>query len=674
MHFKKRFFKCRELLVFALAFSCLNNLSWAQFSPIPFPTAKPGATSKNIEFDKSKSFASFLNAFNQKQDNQALMLAATLTGLDKELASWLIATDRSRSFSYETIKHHQAFVANWPGQTAMQRAQEERLIKFPSSTNLANTLSKKPFTAEGKILQIRSLFIAGRHNEARQKLSAYWLEENFSPSEESQILKDFSSHLSQVMHEKRVRRLLYDERVNAALRILNFLPAKLQALTRARIAVIRKQEQAASLLEALPQGLKKHEDYFFAKVQYLRRQDQWIESGHVMRQAPIQTTYPRKWWIERRLVSRKVLEAGHASLAYEIAANHGARKNATIVDAEFHAGWYALRFLNAPDRALIHFKKIVSHSKRPLSQSRGLYWMARSYKAMGNNKEALAFFQRSAHYRHTYYGQLALEELGIHNLALPAISTPPQSVQQGFDQNKFVRVIKQLTAHGAKGRTGIFYRHLSQNLKHPDEIVLLARLAEKSDLHQIALQIGKTAISRGIDVPRLAFPLGAIPESINLSSDKKALAYAIARQESAFNISITSSANAKGLMQLLPSTARDTARHLNIAYHPEKLTRDAAYNAILGSAFLNQLIKRFGSSLPLAFAGYNAGPSRSQEWIKRFGDPRHNTIDAIDWVEAIPFSETRNYVQRVMENLQVYRYRLKGAHLTISKDLNGGTQ
>ena len=618
----------------------------------------------------------FLKAYDQKDGNLALSLKQRLTHpLDKKIADWMIATTSTRGFTYQQLRASQNSLSNWPGQEIMAIAQENTLVKADhASAGVANALPARPSSDEGKLLQVRSYLNAGNRDKAASLIREYWVSENFTAELERDILNQFGTWLTQAHHKARADRLLYDERAKGALRLSRFLTKSDQALINARIAVIRKQKNAAQLLANLPKSAKAEPGYFFAKLQHLRRADKWLEAAKVMMAAPTAQGVlgdPDEWWIERRLISRKVLEAGHPKFAYHIASNHAAKRPVRQVDAEFHAGWYALRFLNSPKTALKHFQNIQKISERPLSQSRALYWIARAYHAAGDKNQAASHYKAAARYSHTYYGQLALHALGHKSINLPALPST-DSARGGFNQNGFVKVIKRLKEAGYKQRTGVFYLHLARTMTNPAEITLLASLADQFELYPISLQVGKQAVGRGINVQRLAYPLGAIPKAAGISNNSKALAYAIARQESAFNIGIVSSADARGLMQLLPGTAKITARKIGIAYKPQLLTRDPAYNARLGSAFLNMLIERFGGSLPLAFAGYNAGPRRSDQWITRFGDPRKNAIDAIDWVEAIPFSETRNYVQRVMENYQVYRHRLENAPLTIQRDLNGG--
>jgi soluble lytic murein transglycosylase len=233
-------------------------------------------------------------------------------------------------------------------------------------------------------------------------------------------------------------------------------------------------------------------------------------------------------------------------------------------------------------------------------------------------------------------------------------------------------VIVDLTAAGYPDRAGIFYRTLADTLTDPGEVTLLARMAEDSGNHQLALQIGKTAASHGLPVDALAFPTTAIPASAQTPSVERSIVFAIARQESAFNPQAISGAGARGLLQLMPATAKSVAKAAGVAYSKDRLTSDPAYNAFLGASHLGTLVNDFGGSYVMTFAAYNAGESRVEEWVRQHGDPRDPKTDVVNWIERIPFTETRNYVQRVMENLQVYRARLGQNALTIDADLHRG--
>jgi soluble lytic murein transglycosylase len=379
---------------------------------------------------------------------------------------------------------------------------------------------------------------------------------------------------------------------------------------------------------------------------------------------------PGQWWNEQRIVSRGLADQGNFKAAYRVAASNVAVSPQDVGEAEFHAGWYALRGLRDGATAEDHFRKILQISSGPISVSRAWYWLGRAAEAGGPGKAA-DFYAKAGALPSTFYGQLANERVGRRTLNV-TYPSPTTEDRQRFQSREAVMAISRLEAAGNGWRADSLYRALAQQLQSPGEIAILAARAEKSGNHQLSLQVGKIAYGRGIDVAALAFPIGVIPDNANIAGSGKALAYAIARQESAFNPQAVSAANARGLLQLLPKTAKAVASRHGIAYSKDRLTDDAGYNATLGAHYLGEQIDTFGGSYILTFVAYNAGPNKVPEWIDRYGDPRGKSIDeVVDWIERIPFPETRNYVQRVMENYQVYKARL-GQKTDIEQDLIHG--
>ena len=616
-----------------------------------------------------------LDALSNRDAETALAARNRLPkgSLDRHILSWAIAVSSQRGVPSWEIAAAQNELKGWPG-LKMLRANSERALARetpPTADVLAAFGTTRPETAEGAIVLSRALLASGNATRAGEVLRSFWQKETLSKDLETRILDEFGTLLTAGDHKMRMEMLLYRDRTDQAQRFGDL--GKAQSLYRAWAAVIRKNKTAGTLIKAVDASWQKEPSYTFLRIRHLRNNEEYRAAGKLfsaMPEDPARLINPGAWWNEQRIVSRGLADLGDFRDAYRIAARHGADDPTDIVEAEFHAGWYALRDLNDPKTAAGHFLRILQVSDRPLSLSRAWYWLGRTAEK-GNPKEAQDYFAKAANFPGTFYGQLAAARLGrtALNVAYPK---PTAEERTRFDQREAVQAIARLQGAGHGWRGDSLYRALAGELMSPGELALLAAQAEKGGNHQLSLQIGKIAFGRGIDVAALAFPIGVIPDSANITGSGKALAYAIARQESAFNPAAVSPANAQGLLQLMPGTAQGVAKRYGLAYSKERLTTDAAYNATLGAHYLGEQIGDFGGSYVLTFIAYNAGPRRVPQWIARYGDPRGKPIDeVVDWIERIPFSETRSYVQRVMENYQVYKTRL-GQKADIVHDLSAG--
>lgn len=598
--------------------------------------------------------------------------------IDRKIVDWRLARSGSPGVSSEFITRFTVAAPNWPSQKLLRRRAEQALAREkPPADKVINAFrGLTPLSASGTMLLADAFLKKGDKSKARALITKLWRTETLSSSLEKRILAKYGSLLKRADHKARADMLLYDDRANGALRVARHLSRDQRKLMDAWIAVIRKSKKAAALLKAVPRSQHSDPAYSFAQIKYLRRAKKDKEAIKVMLGAPSKKSAlidGDEWWVERRIVSRLALDMGRARDAYKIAAAHGAESPAKRAEAEFHAGWYALRFVKNPKQAQPHFREIEKIGKTPITRSRALYWLGRTAEARNDKSAAKAHYQAAAEYKTAFYGQLAREKLGKSRLGLTSAPKPTQRDRTAFARNELVLAIQRLENAKFGELTPQFYRTLGKTLNNPGELALVTQMAQSTGRHQIALMVGKTAVSRGVDADLLAFPTAAIPRKAKVHKDVgKPVVYAIARQESAFNPQAISSAGARGLLQLMPATARATAKKAGLSYSKGRLTSDAAYNATLGAAHLGELLESFNGSYVLTFAAYNAGSSRSHKWMKAYGDPRTNRVDTIDWIERIPFTETRNYVQRIMENLVIYRARFERDKLQITKDLKRG--
>lgn len=663
----------RFALVAAALALATSNANVARAEPVAATMPDAGAVAGQGRIQALKSGLSALAAGNIS-GARAIRDRLPADSIDRHVLAWAIAMDGGRNVPSGDIAATAAALPDWPGAMTLRRNSERALYREDPEpqTVLAVFGASKPHTLDGVVLLTRALTTLGKVKDAQAILAPYWRETKLELADEQRILREFSALLTPADHRWRMENMLYSERIGSADRVAKRAGA--EPLLKAWAAVIRDERNAPELLKAVPADMRSA-GYYFAEAKNLRRKKKYAEAAEVMLKAPTDrasTIDPDAWWVERRVLSRELVDIDEMKLAYRIAAAHAAETPVEAADAEFHAGWYALRGLSDAAAGARHFEQITKIASGSISLARAFYWLGRAVEE-GATGDAKAYFEKAAAFSTTFYGQLAAERLGNRTLVV----APPQTSaadRDRFDRREPVRAIRLLERAGYQSLANILYRALAEELSSPAEVALLAAMAEDGGNRQLALRVGKIASNRGLDIAALSHPLGAIPDEADISASGKALAYAIARQESEFNIAAVSGAGARGLLQLLPGTAKSVAKKAGLAYSAEKLTTDAAYNATLGSAFLGEQLGRFDGSYVLTFAGYNAGPGRARDWIKRYGDPRGLDVDGVvDWIERIPFAETRAYVQRVMENYQVYKMRLTG-NFDIEGDLVRGRQ
>jgi soluble lytic murein transglycosylase len=420
----------------------------------------------------------------------------------------------------------------------------------------------------------------------------------------------------------------------------------------------------------VPAKLRLDPGLVFEVARYWRRQDEFAKAAAALDTPPLKARKPDKLWGEIENAARDALDEGSVSVAYRLAASHGSESGTAFADGEWLSGWIALRFLQEPDTALRHFSNLYGGTTSVFSKARGAYWAGRAEEIRKNKKAADKWYKLAAGNLTVYYGQLAAMRLGESTaLRIKVEPKPTPKETATFDKNELVRVIRALNAIGVRERSRPFLVRLINDAGKLPDYRLLAILSRQSDQDDLALMAAKNARQNGAEMADYLFPVISVPAGGKV---EPAFVLGLIRQESAFNAQAVSPAGAMGLMQLMPDTAKQIGKQLNVAkFKDERLTADPKFNITLGRAYLDKLVDRFGGSYVLATAAYNAGPNRVRQWMDTYGDPRQADTDVVDWIESIPFDETRNYVQRVMENLQVYRSRLtKGpSRLALDDDL-----
>ncbi|MEE7438925.1 lytic transglycosylase domain-containing protein [Methylobacterium oryzae] len=572
---------------------------------------------------------------------------------------------------------------DWPAGPLLRRRAEEALLseKKAPATVRAYFATAKPVSAPGKFALALALRADGCDADAAEMVRDLWRTESFGRSLEAKVLDAFPDALTRVDHRYRMERALLKDDWESAGRAAGYAGGAYASLVRARRAVEDKSSGAAAALAAVPPSLRSDASYIFSRAQYLRRADKAEAAAAVLATAPSNPDVlvdGDEWWIERRIVARKLLDLGDAKTAYAVASQPAARSPEKRIEAEFHAGWIALRFAGDPAAAAQHFARVAAIAESPISVARAAYWQGRAAEALGQSEEAKRFYERAALQPIAYYGQVARARLGQTSLPLRAPADLEGAERQAFDGRLSIRALRLLGEAGIKELALPLYIDAARDLSDPRELQALGDLATDMKDARALVAIGKLAVQRGLPLDAHAYPTIGIPTYETFTAVpqvERAMVYAIARQESQFDPRAQSGVGARGLMQMMPATAQRTARRVSTAFDVDRLTSDPAYCARLGQAHLGELMEDWRGSYVLAFASYNAGGGNVKKWIDAYGDPRKGDVDVIDWVERIPFTETRNYVQRVMENLQVYRSRLDSrSALLIEGDLHRGAR
>ena len=590
--------------------------------------------------------------------------SAVTTEAGRVALEWMAIRFDPRGTGYARIIGFLKAHPGWPTAMWLRKRAEESLYAADKQQGLGLLTgyfaSAKPESPFGKLALARLYRKQGRDSDAVPLVREVWHETDLSAPLESRLIGEFGDLLTAADHKFRADRAFYKEDGARLMRAAALVGGDEVALAKAQLAVVNEAGNAETLLAAVPAKLKTDPSFIFARIQHLRRAnkpDKLVEATKLMLSAPReadQLVDGDAWWVERRLIARKLLDAGDFETAYQICAEHGASSPELRIEAEFHAGWIALRFLKNPALAVPHFTLAAAIATTPVSIARAAYWQGRTGEALGDEPAATAAYRRAADQVTTYYGQLARAKLGLTDLPLRQVHQPAT----GDERNLAVRVAEFLYAIGEGESAFPIIADAGKYLDDEAQMAALGKVVEASGDARATLALGKLATQRGLALDDIAFPTFGVPnyEPLGKSADKTVV-YAIARQESAFAQTATSTAGAKGLMQLMPDTARRAAQHAGIALDMAKLNTDGSLNARIGAFHLGELFAEQGGSYILTFAAYNAGGKRVREWIDSHGDPRKTNIDPVDWVESIPITETRDYVQRVMENMQVYRAR-----------------
>ncbi len=600
-----------------------------------------------------------------------------------DLVRWDYYRNGGEGASPDDIMSFVGAHGDWPVEELIASA-EESLFKSRLGGEAIKRFfgSRQPVTAAGKVALAEALLASGDTDAARKLASSTWRNDKMPDGIEDEVAERLGSLLSPKDHKWRLDRILLDDsrwenvrqvRIAAARRVAKRLDKGEQQKAEARIAVYdcyrggKCLGRAKSLYAKLPAGALDDWGAYFHKVQLLRRDGKEKDAWLRLLKAPADPALlvdPDGWWVERRTNAYNALYAGEPKVAYRLAAEHGPLTVNPLKDAEFMAGWIALRFLKDASTAERHFLALRKAADGPISATEADYWLGRTYQALGNDGKAQEHYASAGRDLTTFYGQLAhqTQDKGATALELASPPVPPEDEQARFAGNSAVRAVMIASKAGLSEVMRTFASHLRYRFSSEGELVMLAHLAASLGDTQMALRIGKTGMGKGFRLAEYAYPTHAMPKFSPLRPlPEEAIFYAIARQESEFNTLIVSGAGARGILQVMPVTAKHICGQYKIKCELGKLSSDPSYNARLATAYIADRNDDFTGSYIMAFAGYNAGPGRVRQWIGKIGDPRAAGIDPVDWIELIHIEETRDYVQKVLANVQVYRARLGDA-------------
>ena len=574
-----------------------------------------------------------------------------------KMYEWMLYQSSATGLPFETVARFIRNNPNWPDVKDMQATAERNMPEnYPATSALQWFDAYPPVTARGLDLYVIAALSAGQTDKARQVANKFWPQVSMKSDEQAALYSRYRSILSADSQRRRIDYLLFRDKNQDAKALAKMMGQGYPTLVDARIQLEADTRSAQAVLALVPGNLRNDPGLQFERLRWRRKKDEDAGALEILNRPPSAELITNKedWWKERNILARRMIEERRYDQAYRIAANHGQMEGPEYADAEWLAGWLALRFLNKPDVAYKHFQSMYPRVKTAISKARAAYWAGMAAEALNRPEETLRWMSISAGFPKVYYGQLAARHMkGLipATSPVPAVASSADTAKiRNSDLGRAIRLADEANLRYVRNQMIV---SLTESLKTGGEYKALAQMLTQMGLKAEALKVAKKASGENFFLREEAYPtLKNLFAGMNVDV---ALAHALIRQESQFDAEIKSPAGAMGLMQVMPATAREVAKKRGWQHQTDWMTTQPKQNVLIGSAYLNDLISRFGGSYPLALAAYNGGPRRVNEWLEEFGDPRKGQLDWVDWIELIPVYETRNYVQRVMENYIVYK-------------------
>jgi len=615
-----------------------------------------------------------LQLLQQHKLGDATKLAASIDDpAAQKLIQWALLRDPNNTAGFDQYNSFIRANPDWPSIPLFRRRAEARLWQERSDpATVRRFVGTQPTSARGRLALARAMLSDGDRAGATREVRAVWQSAELSADLEAAVIDSFRDELTLADDIARMDQRIGAKDFAAAMRAAKRVGSTQVAIVKACEAAETNVTKGGALLEALPKEAQGDLGYVLCRLHWLLAHDDVAAAVKLLAEVSgddLQRQDTDEWWRELRTLARRLLDLNDPKTAYGVVREAASPAN-PYYRAEFHfmPGWIALRFLSDPITALQHFGKIDEGSSDPIVLARAAYWRGRAFEAIGEFDKMRAQYETAARYPTAYYGQLARARLGVNEISVRPL--PPQAGLEGSTTD-LRRALDMLYAIGELDLALTFVSDLADS---NSDIVALREIGELTSRHkdaQAMLVLGKTALARGLAMERYAFPEIGVPSYSPIAPPiDQCMVYSIVRTESAFDQRDTSPANAVGLMQVTPEAGRDTAQRFGVTYDWKRLVSDPVYNTQMGVAEVSALFREYTGSYIMTFAGYNAGRGRVRQWVAQHGDPRNPKIDAVDWVERISLAETRNYVQRVMENLQVYAARFGASVATVEPNLH----
>ena len=599
------------------------------------------------------------DSIKQKKWNNAKKLSDKDTTLLK-LTDWYFLNQNKNPKFFEKTNQFLNKNPNWPGRIALKKKNEMFIGSKWNETKIINYFNESPpLTTKGVVNYLDALKKKNGINSIKEQASNAWINKNFSRHQSKDFYKKYKKILTPEDHLKRVERLTWVGRSYEARRMLPIINKNYRYLYNAKIVLRRREGNADSVVARVPKNLKNNDGLIYERLRWRRKTRLYDTAFELIDPLPDTLKYEAKWWYEVSILIRKFMERKKYKKAYKLAKDFGNKSKENVSESQWLAGMLAYTFLNLdPEIYINHFLNSYENTNHKGEKAKSAYWIGKSYKRINNNEKSKIWFETSAKQVTEFYGQLSFDEIKKNNEALienEELYGKNLITKEDLKlmETSLFKATEIILLYGDRKKAKSFVTALLKACSTPGEFQLVARLSKNYDRADLAIKASNYGKNRNINLYHFGYPTVSYKQVKGIEEE---LVYAVIRQESVFNIKAHSRAGARGLMQLMPATAKKVSKKIKLEYSKSKLKSNPQYNVSLGSYYLKSLIDEYDSYL-LALVGYNAGPRRINRWIKKFGDPRKENVDPVIWIEQIPIKETRLYVKKVLSNLQVYRQK-----------------